>query len=199
VSTEASHSITHDLEEIRSNRLFGFWIFVMSDCILFASLFATFAVLRHGYAGGPTGKDLFDLPGVLLETMSLLSSSLTCGLAILALRAGRRRQLLGWLAVTFALGALFVALEAREFARLILEGNGPQRSAFLSAFFTLVSTHGLHVSSGLLWMAVAAVQVVRKGLGGWVGTRLLMLSVFWHFLDIVWICVFSIVYLMGVL
>jgi cytochrome o ubiquinol oxidase subunit 3 len=199
VSSEPAHSIGAELQEIGSHRLFGFWIFVMSDCILFASLFATFAVLRHAYAGGPTGKELFDLPGVLLETLSLLASSLTCGLAMLALRSGRREQLLGWLAVTFVLGALFVGLEAREFAHLVREGNGPQRSAFLSAFFTLVSTHGLHVSSGLLWMAVAAVQVLRKGLGGWVRTRLLMLSVFWHFLDVVWICVFSIVYLMGVL
>ncbi|HUI69403.1 MAG TPA: cytochrome o ubiquinol oxidase subunit III [Spirochaetia bacterium] len=182
-----------------SIRLFGFWVYLMSDCILFASLFVTFAVLHTSYAGGPTGKDIFALPGVLVETICLLTSSFTCGLANVAMKRGVRTGVMGWLAATFLLGAAFVCLEASEFGRLILEGSGPGRSAFLSAFFTLVSTHGLHVTCGLLWMAVLVVRIARKGLNAVTSTRFMMLSLFWHFLDIVWICVFTFVYLIGVL
>ncbi len=209
----------HDLHAVR---LFGFWVYIMSDCILFASLFVTYAVLHASYAGGPTGKDIFSLPGVLIETMCLLASSFTYGLATLAMKRGglsalpglgrpqpsnpagyrgrargRRNEVVGWLAATFVLGAAFVGLEAGEFRHLILEGNGPQRSAFLSAFFTLVGTHGLHVSCGLLWMLVLAAQILRKGLTATTNARVMTLSLFWHFLDIVWICVFTFVYLMG--
>ena len=187
------------IHDVASVRVFGFWVYLMSDCVLFASLFVTFAVFHASYAGGPTGRDLFHLPGVLLETFCLLTSSFTCGLATLAMRRQARGSVVAWLAVTAALGAAFVALEVSEFYRLILEGHGPQVSAFLSSFFTLVSTHGLHVSCGLLWMIVLAAQIARKGLVPAMGTRVVMLSLFWHFLDIVWICVFSFVYLAGVL
>ncbi len=185
----------HDTGSIR---LFGFWVYLMSDCVLFASLFVAYAVLHGSTAAGPTGRDLFSLPGVLAETLCLLTSSFTFGLASAALGRHRRGEVLSWLALTFVLGAAFIGLEASEFRRLILAGNGPQRSAFLSAFFTLVGTHGLHVSCGLLWMAVLAVQAVRKGLVGPVGVRLMSLGLFWHFLDIIWICLFSFVYLLGV-
>lgn len=187
----------HQAEDAVPTKLFGFWIYIMSDCILFAVLFATYAVLNHAYAGGPTGKDIFDLSGVLVETLCLLVSSFTYGLAILALHSQKKNQVILWLVVTFALGAAFVGLELNEFAGLISEGHGPGQSAFLSSFFTLVSTHGLHVSTGLLWMAILIVQVFRKGLTENNGTRLMLLSLFWHFLDIVWIGVFTIVYLMG--
>ena len=190
---------TDGQHDIASIRLFGFWVYIMSDCILFASLFVAFAVLHTSYAGGPTGKDIFALPGVLFETLCLLTSSFTCGLATLAMKRGARTEVMAWLAATFLLGAAFVGLEASEFGRLILEGHGPGRSAFLSAFFTLVSTHGLHVTCGLLWMAVLAAQIAGKGLSAATSTRFMTLSLFWHFLDIVWICVFTFVYLMGVL
>ena len=171
----------------------------MTDCILFASIFATFAVLSNSYAGAPTGKELFELPYVFGETMLLLISSLTYGLAVLALRKGNKTHVIGWLAVTFLLGAGFIGMELFEFHHLIAEGNGPSRSAFLSAFFTLVGTHGLHVFCGLIWMLVMVLQVTKKGLTPAVNTRLMCLSLFWHFLDLVWIGVFTIVYLMGVL
>jgi cytochrome o ubiquinol oxidase subunit 3 len=189
----------HEGPEAASVRLFGFWAYIMSDCVLFGTLFVTFAVLSRNYAGGPAGKDIFDLRGVLLETSCLLTSSFTYGLASLAAPRGRRGLVLGMLGITFLLGASFVGLEIREFAGLAAAGYGPQRSAFLSAFFTLVGTHGLHVSSGLLWMAVLAAQILAKGLTPAVGTRVMSLGLFWHFLDIVWICLFTFVYLMGVM
>lgn len=181
------------------NTVFGFWVYIMSDCILFASLFATYAVLSHNNAGGPTGRDLFDLRKVFDETLLLLTSSLTYGLAMLAMIRKSARQVVVWLGVTFLLGSGFVGMEIGEFHRMILAGAGPDRSGFLSAFFTLVGTHGLHVSFGLLGMAVMMGQVMRKGLTVPVQSRLVRLSLFWHFLDIVWIGVFTVVYLMGVL
>jgi cytochrome o ubiquinol oxidase subunit 3 len=190
---------TNGQHDIASIRLFGFWIYLMSDCILFASLFVTFAVLHVSYAGGPTGKDIFALPGVLLETYCLLTSSFTCGLATLASKRRARLEVMAWLVVTFLLGAAFVGLEASEFQRLIIAGHGPGQSAFLSAFFTLVCTHGLHVSCGLFWMAILTTQIAAKGFNAATSSRLSMLSLFWHLLDIVWICVFTFVYLMGVL
>jgi cytochrome o ubiquinol oxidase subunit 3 len=182
-----------------ANQAFGFWIYLMTDLVLFASIFATFAVLSHNYAGGPTGKDLFDLRYLFVETMALLFSSATYGLAVLALQNDRQAWVLVWLVVTFLLGLVFIGMEINEFYHLILDGNGPQRSAFLSAFFTLVGTHGTHVTCGLIWMAVMMGQVAAKGLTTPVRSRLMRLSMFWHFLDIVWIGVFTIVYLMGVL
>jgi cytochrome o ubiquinol oxidase subunit 3 len=182
-----------------SLRVFGFWIYLMSDLILFSAIFATFAVLQHNYAGGPTGKELFHLPYTLGETMFLLISSATCGLAVLALHDEKRRLVLVWLAVTFGLGLGFVSMEVNEFYGLILAGHGPERSGFLSAFFTLVGTHGTHVTFGLIWLAVMMVQVVTKGLTLPVQSRLVRWSMFWHFLDIVWIGIFTLVYLKGVL
>ncbi|MCL4502045.1 MAG: cytochrome o ubiquinol oxidase subunit III [Deltaproteobacteria bacterium] len=178
---------------------FGFWLYLMSDLIIFATLFATFVVLGHNYAGGPTGKELFNLPYALGETLLLLFSSATYGLVMLAVRDGRKKWVLVGLAITFLLGLGFVAMEINEFHGLVASGFGPDISAFLSSYFMLVGTHGAHVTFGLLWMAVMMGQVAVKGLTLPVQSRLLRLSMFWHFLDIVWIGIFSIVYLMGVL
>lgn len=186
-------------EHSGSNKLFGFWIYLMSDCILFAAIFATYAVLSRNYAGGPSGKELFHLPYVLGETMLLLTSSLTYGFAMLALHQGQQRQVLVWLLLTFLLGLGFFGMEINEFGELIGAGHGPQRSGFLSAFFTLVGTHGAHIVIGLIWMAVMMVQLAAYGLTAVTRTRLMCLSLFWHFLDIVWIGVFTIVFLMGVM
>lgn len=182
-----------------ANTAFGFWVYIMTDCVLFAALFATFTVLHHSYAGGPTGKDLFDLPYTLGETMSLLVSSLACGFAMLGMHAFNRKQVLGWMAVAFLLGLAFVGMEIAEFHQLIVDGNGPDRSGFLSAFFVLVGTHGAHVTTGLIWMAVMMAQVATKGLTEGVRSRMVRLSLFWHFLDIVWVGVFTVVYLEGVM
>lgn len=181
------------------NQVFGFWLYIMSDLVLFGTLFATFAVLGHNYAGGPTARDLFHLPDVFAETMFLLVSSATYGLAMLALSRQKKGWVLGWLVVTFLFGLGFLGLEINEFLHLVAAGHGPQRSAFLSSFFTLVGTHGSHVACGLTWMLVMMGQVVAKGLTSPVQSRLMRLSIFWHFLDIVWVGVFTIVYLMGVM
>jgi cytochrome o ubiquinol oxidase subunit 3 len=177
----------------------GFWLYLMSDAIIFALLFATYVVMANNHAGGPTGKDLFDLGHTFTETMILLFSSITFGFATVAVGQGRRPVVLGWLAMTFVLGASFVFFEIGEFSGMVDQGAGPQRSGFLSAFFTLVGTHGLHVSMGLVWILIMAAQVVFKGLTPPVTSRLFRLGLFWHFLDIVWIGIFSIVYLPGIL
>jgi cytochrome o ubiquinol oxidase subunit 3 len=182
-----------------ANQAFGFWIYIMSDLVLFAAIFATYAVLGHNYAGGPTGKDLFHLPYAFGETMLLLFSSATYGMAMLDTHKNKKDLVLRWLFVTFLLGLGFIAMEINEFHHMILDGNGPERSAFLSAFFTLVGTHGTHVFFGLIWMAVMIGQIITKGLTPPVQSRLIRLSIFWHFLDIVWVGVFTIVYLMGVM
>jgi cytochrome o ubiquinol oxidase subunit 3 len=182
-----------------SNTVLGFWVYLMTDCIIFASLFAVFAVMGHQFAGGPTGQSLFDIQGVALETAILLLSSITFGFGMLAAHKGKTNTLLAWLGITFLLGVAFIGLEIHEFSVLIAQGAGPDRSAFLSAFFTLVGTHGLHVTVGLIWMAILAVQVIgNKKLTQRDLTRLTCLSLFWHFLDIVWICVFTFVYLTSV-
>ena len=180
-------------------KLYGFWIYILSDLMLFASIFATFAVLRNSYAGGVTGKEIFELPYVATETAALLLSSITYGFAIIGMYKGSKSQVINWLLVTFVFGAIFIGMEVNEFHHLIVEGHGPDKSAFLSAFFTLVGTHGLHVTSGLIWMATMIALVAQKGLTPANKTRLLCLSLFWHFLDIVWICVFTVVYLLGVM
>lgn len=201
-NTLTDHNATHDLhghQDAGATKVFGFWIYLMSDCILFASLFATFAVLMHGTAGGPAGKNIFELPFVLVETFCLLFSSLTYGIAMLGMNKGNTATVNGWLSLTFLLGFGFIGMELYEFHHLISEGYGPDRSAFLSSFFTLVATHGLHVTCGLIWILVMIIQVSRRGLTDVNKTRLMCLSLFWHFLDVVWICVFTVVYLMGVL
>jgi cytochrome o ubiquinol oxidase subunit 3 len=177
---------------------YGFWIFLLSDIVMFSALFAGYAVLVRATAGGPAGAQLFNQATVAIETGCLLASSYTCGLMSLAI--GSRRRLATYLgaAVTFALGAAFLALEIREFASMIAQGATPQRSAFLSAFFTLVGCHGLHVSVGLIWLVVMMAQVAVKSFRDTVVRRLLCLSLFWHALDIIWVALFTVVYLMGI-
>jgi len=177
--------------------LLGFWIYLMSDCLIFAVLFATFAVLGRSYAAGPSGADLFDLKLVAINTAMLLFSSITYGFAMIGMLHGKKKAVLAWLAVTALFGLAFVSIELYEFAHLLHEGAGPQRSAFLSSFFTLVSTHGLHVSFGIVWLIVLMIQVSKLGLTTENKRRLMCLSMFWHFLDVVWIGVFTFVYLMG--
>lgn len=176
----------------------GFWIYLMSDCILFAAVFAAFAVLRDQTAGGPDARELFSLPYVAVETACLLISSVTYGMAMIAVERRRQSAVIGWLVVTMLFGLGFLGMEVHEFADMIREGAGPDRSAFLSAFFTLVGTHGLHVTSGIIWMLVLIAHVLRRGLTQANQTRLMCLSLFWHFLDIIWIGVFTVVYLLGV-
>jgi cytochrome o ubiquinol oxidase subunit 3 len=174
-------------------------MYLMTDFVLFASLFAVYAVLHTNTFGGPTGRELFSLPFVLLETIVLLTSSFFCGLAILAVRTGNVRYVVYALIVTALLGALFVGLEFSEFAKLVAAGNGWQRSGFLSSYFTLVGTHGLHVVFGILWSIVLLVMILRRGLTRFTLRKVLLFSMFWHFLDLVWIFIFTIVYLMGTL
>jgi len=177
---------------------YGFWIFLLSDIVMFAALFASYAVLVHATAGGPTGAQLFNQTTVAIETACLLVSSYTCGLMSLAVNSRNRLGTYLGALVTFALGATFLTLEIREFADMIAHGATPQRSAFLSAFFTLVGCHGLHVTLGLIWLVVMMVQVAVMGFVTSVQHRLLCFSLFWHALDIVWVGVFTVVYLMGV-
>lgn len=188
----------HDHPEGGST-LLGFWLYLMSDCLIFAMLFAAFGVLGGNYAAGPGPRDLFELPLVAVNTAMLLFSSLTYGLAMIAMQRGRVAGVQGWLVVTALFGAAFLSIELYEFSHLIADGATPQRSAFLSAFFTLVGTHGLHVTFGLIWLGVLLVQLSQHGLTAANQRRLLCLSMFWHFLDVVWVGVFTFVYLMGVL
>ena len=178
--------------------LLGFWIYLMSDCLVFAALFATFGVLRSNYAAGPSGADLFDLRLVALNTGLLLLSSITYGFAMLEMERDRVASTIAWLAVTGLFGAGFLGIELYEFAHLIREGATPQRSAFLSSFFALVGTHGLHVTVGVIWLVTLMTQLRRFGLIAENRRRLMCLSMFWHVLDVVWIGVFTFVYLMGV-
>jgi cytochrome o ubiquinol oxidase subunit 3 len=177
----------------------GFWLYLMSDLIIFGTLFATYAVLGGNFAGGPTGKDLFHLPFVFVETLLLLFSSFAFGLVTTGIPQQNRNRVLTGLAITFLLGLSFVAMEIYEFHAMISNGHGPGVSAFLSSYFTLVGTHGIHVTFGLVWILTMLVQVATKGLNPPVQSRLLRLGMFWHFLDIVWIGIFSVVYLLGVL
>jgi cytochrome o ubiquinol oxidase subunit III len=176
---------------------FGFWIFILSDMIMFSALFAAYAVLSGNTAGGPTGAELFNLRNVFIETMCLLLSSYTCGIGVLSAERGQPTLFLIFAIFTFALGAAFLVIEATEFARMVEIGAGPSRSAFLSGFFTLVGTHGVHVASGLIALIYLVAQVIAKGLQAAVLRRLLCWSLFWHALDIVWVGVFTLVYLMG--
>jgi cytochrome o ubiquinol oxidase subunit 3 len=179
--------------------MLGFWIYLMSDCLIFAVLFATHGVLGRSYAAGPSPADLFDLGLVAFNTAMLLLSSITYGFAMLQMERGAKMETLVWLAVTGLFGATFLGVELYEFHHLILEGAGPTRSAFLSSFFTLVGTHGLHVTFGTIWLITLMVQVGKHGLTPENRRRLMCLSMFWHFLDVIWIGVFSFVYLLGVL
>ena len=177
---------------------YGFWIFLLSDIVMFSALFAAYAVLVHATAGGPAGAGLFNQVNVAIETGCLLVSSYTCGLMSLSVNARRRPAIYFFAFVTFVLGAAFLSLEIREFADMIARGAAPQRSAFLSAFFTLVGCHGLHVAAGLVWLAVMMAQIAVKGIRASVERRLLCFALFWHALDIIWVWLFTVVYLMGV-
>ena len=191
------HTSAHD-ESKRVVVGYGFWIFLISDIILFAAFFATYAVLTDSTAGGPAGRDLFDVRNVATETACLLTSSLSCGLAVIGARFRSGRLYYLAMAVTFVLGSMFLSLELREFIRMIDQGNGPRRSAFLSAFFALIGCHGFHVTAGLLWLLTMMAQVAAKGYRQDILRRLLCFSLFWHTLDIIWVALFSLVYLVGV-
>ncbi|PBC23689.1 MULTISPECIES: cytochrome o ubiquinol oxidase subunit III [unclassified Mesorhizobium] len=182
-----------------SSTMLGFWLYLMSDCLIFAMLFAAYGVLGGNYAAGPAPKDLFDLDLVAVNTTILLLSSITYGFAMLTMDKGRVAATQAWLAVTGLFGLAFLSIELYEFAHMIHEGATPQRSAFLSSFFTLVGTHGLHVTFGTVWLVTLMTQVSRFGLTEANRRRLMCLSMFWHFLDVVWIGVFTFVYLMGML
>lgn len=187
------------VEDNNSKSYFGFWVYIMTDCVLFASLFAVYAVLHKNTFGGPSGAEIFSLPYVLTETLLLLTSSFTCGLAILSLRNNNKGKVLFWYGITFLLGLAFLIMEVTEFRHLDMAGNSWRRSGFLSSYFTLVGTHGLHITVGLTWMAVMFAKVFSGGLTKGNIRRLTLLSIFWHFLDIIWIFIFTIVYLFGVL
>lgn len=192
-------SIPDPNQDIFSKVTIGFWMYLMTDCLLFGTLFATYAVLHNNTFGGPSSRELFSLSTAFIETMILLFSSVTCGLGILAALKSEKNKILFWLAISFLLGASFVGIELTEFRHLVQEGNSWVRSAFLSSFFTLVGTHGLHVSIGLLWMGVMMGQVIWQGVNVNTFRRLVVFSMFWHFLDLVWIFIFTFVYLMGVI
>jgi cytochrome o ubiquinol oxidase subunit 3 len=196
MSRIAASALTSNPE--RSVTSFGFWIYLMTDCVLFATLFAVYAVLNHNHFGGPGPHELFKMPYVLIETLLLLTSSFTCGLGILAARYQGRRWVLLWFGLTLILGLAFLGMELSEFRQLAHDGNDWQRSAFLSAFFTLVGTHGAHIAVGLVWMLVLLGRVMKRGLDELTLQKLVLLSLFWHFLDLVWIFIFTVVYLFGV-
>ena len=192
-------TLNHDSQaaELLDKTSFGFWVYLMTDLVLFATLFATYAVMRQNTAGGEPLGDLFSLPYALVETLLLLTSSFICGLALLAARAGSKQLAIIGFAVTFLLGAGFLGMELHEFRALAAEGNSWRASGALSSFFTLVGTHGAHITVGLLWIVVMIHQMIRHGLEHNTLRRLTILSLFWHFLDIVWIFIFTIVYLLG--
>lgn len=189
----------HDHHDYAGDTLLGFWIYIMSDCLLFATLFATFAVLSTSFAGGMTPHELFDMKFVLGETALLLFSSFTFGMVMLMAQKKNLKGLFIWMGITFSLGACFLSMELYEFYHFSHAGAGPDTSAYWSAFYALVGTHGLHVFAGMLWMIVLAIHILKDGVTETNSVRLSCLSLFWHFLDIIWICVFSVVYLSGVL
>jgi cytochrome o ubiquinol oxidase subunit 3 len=197
ISTENGEKT--EAEPAIDEKAYGFWIYLISDAIVFALLLAIFAVMSHNTADGPGGHALFRLPRTFAQTVLLLASSTTFGFASVAIAVGQRRRALAWLSATFLLGLGFVAIEISEFYDLAVAGAGPWRSGFLSAFFTLIGTHGAHVSVGLVWIVLLGCEVALRGLNPFVASRLCRLGLFWHFLDIVWISIFSVVYLPGVL
>lgn len=192
-----SHSTDSHAATASDKSILGFWIYLMTDCILFASLFATYIVLHNNTFGGPSGSEIFVMPSILVETLLLLTSSFTCGLAMIAVRQRNVKYSLFWFGFTFVLGASFLGMELAEFQLLISEGNSWQRSGFLSAFFTLVGTHGLHIAVGLLWLIIMGWKLLKHGFTDNTVRRLALFSMFWHFLDIIWIFIFTFVYLMG--
>lgn len=190
------HDDHHDQESLK---MFGFWLFLITDVILFGTLFATYVVLRLNTDGGPTGAELLEMNGIIISTFILLTSSFTSGVAVLEMNKGNKRGLILWLAITALLGASFVFLEVNEFMHLVHEGATIGTSAYWSAFYVLVGTHGLHVSVGLVWMVALIFQLSRRGVTPVTKRKVSIISLYWHFLDVVWIFVFTIVYLMGVM
>ncbi len=195
--TIAVEGANHHEEAANDRVMFGFWVYLMTDLLMFAVLFAVYAVLHGNTVGGHGGHELFSLPLALQETLILLTSSFTCGIGMIAARKANKNQVLLWFGITFILGLMFLGLELKEFTEFIHEGYTWRNNAFLSSFFTLVGTHGLHITSGLLWMAITLVFVIVRGLDSHLVRKLALLSLFWHFLDIVWIFIFTIVYLMA--
>ncbi|WP_370931697.1 cytochrome o ubiquinol oxidase subunit III [Bartonella sp. DGB1] len=193
------HTAAEEHHDAGSLKIFGFWMYILTDCFIFALLFANYALFAGAYDGGPTGRDLFDLRFVLAETMVLLFSSITYGLALISAYLQKLKLTIIWLALTFLLGVTFIIMEIYEFHHLVELGAGPSRSAFWSAYYVLVGTHGIHVTTGLIWMAVMFIHLFNSGLNKVNRVRLACLSLFWHFLDIIWIGVFTLVYLTGVL
>lgn len=194
-----THAHDGDDHHHETGTMLGFWVYLMSDCLIFGTLFATYAVLGQNYAAGPAPKDLFELDMILLATFMLLFSSITYGFAVLRMEKGGLWGTMFWLVVTLIFGLGFLYLEVLEFTHLWHVGATPMASAFLSSFFTLVGTHGLHVAFGSLWLIVLLIQLPMKGLTEANKRRVLCLSLFWHFLDLIWIGVFSLVYLTGVI
>jgi cytochrome o ubiquinol oxidase subunit III len=195
--SHAGHDHAHGHHDLESMKILGFWIFLAADLLIFACLFATYLVLRTHTDGGPTGKELFDVTGFTIETFLLLTSSFTSGLAVLEMRKGNKKGLIGWMIVTVALGIGFVGFEIAEFAHMVGEGATMDRSAFLSAFFTLVGTHGVHVSVGMIWIIGLLFQVSRRGINNVTTRKVFCASLYWHFLDVVWVFLLTVVYLMG--
>jgi len=191
----AENQHSHHEEEATDIAMFGFWVYLMTDLLMFSVLFAVYAVLQGKTMGGETGRELFSLPLALRETLILLTSSFTAGLGLIAARKGSKRQVLTWFGITFILGLSFLFFELNEFATLIKEGHTLQTNAFLSSFFILVGTHGLHITSGLIWMAATLGYILKRGINSHLVRKLALLSLFWHFLDIVWIFIFTVVYL----
>lgn len=191
----ANPETTHEQAVANERVMFGFWVYLMTDLLMFSVLFAVYAVVHGNTSGGAAGNELFSLPTALAETLILLTSSFTCGLGMIAARRANKQQVLLWFGVTFVLGLMFLGLELKEFTEFIHEGHTMQCNAFMSSFFTLVGTHGLHITSGLLWMGTTLIYVTKRGLNPFMVRKLALLSLFWHFLDIVWIFIFTMVYL----
>lgn len=194
-----NETLTHEQLNADRTTVLGFWVYLMTDLVLFASLFATFMVLRNNTFGGVSGKEIFDLSFALKETMILLTGSFLSGIALVLAAQDKLAQALRWLAAAGFFGAWFIFLEVSEFAALIAAGHGPDASAFLSAYFALVGTHGVHVTIGLVWLAALFVALQRRGLTRHTLRKMALLTIFWHFLDVVWIFIFTIVYLFGAL
>ncbi len=194
----ADTSVPDPHQDTYSKTVLGFWMYLMTDCLVFGSLFVTYAILHVNTFGGPSTHDLYHLPTAAAETVMLLCSTVTCGFAMLAALRSEKKHVVFWLLITFLLGGAFVFTELREFTHLVREGHSWTQSAFLSSFFTLVGTHGAHVTAGLIWMLVMMVQVSLWGINVMTFRRLVVFSMFWHFLDLVWIFIFTFVYLMGV-
>jgi cytochrome aa3 quinol oxidase subunit III len=189
----------HEHHEDQDRYVLGFWVFLASDLVLFASIIATYFVLRTHTDGGPTAAELFEIPLFTLETILLLTSSFTCGLAMHAMRNNRLNAMIGWIAATIVLGLAFVGIEASEFVKYVAEGATMQRSAFLSGFYTLLGTHGLHVCLGMVWLSSVMVQLKRQSINPTTARKFTNAGLYWHFLDVVWILIFTLVYLVGVI